>query len=195
MLRVEQEYPGDVVGAVESFWLANDRATDFEFAGSTDLFDSVVYLTPVRAVEQLWPALDAAVSHSRLLDPAILGADHVDTARRVRDTIARAREVMYDAEFYRRLAHQAFHLAARRLEEFTTTKLKSLPHPERLLVDRARRLEAFFSQRFYVAEPFTKQPGTHVSLADTIAGCKATLDGHRDGDDPQSLRYIAGLKE
>ncbi|HTL27633.1 MAG TPA: sigma factor-like helix-turn-helix DNA-binding protein, partial [Tepidisphaeraceae bacterium] len=176
MLTIEEGYPGDAVGNVQVFWMINDRATDPDFARETDLFDSMIFLTPVRAVQGRWPAIDAVISHSCALDASIVGGEHVDVARRVRETISRARELMYDPKFFEYLAYHASARAAERLKEFESRRLAELSADDRLVVSRARKLEAFFAQPFFVAEQFTKRPGVHSSREETIDACRRILE-------------------
>jgi RNA polymerase sigma factor (sigma-70 family) len=190
MLTVEEGYPGDAVGNVQVFWMINDRATDPVFAGETNLFDSLIYLTPVRAVQGFWPAIDALVSHGRALDEAVVGREHVAVARRVREVIEQSRKLMYDPTFFEYLAHHATERAARHLDEFTTRRLNELSPADRLLVSRARKLEAFFTQPFYVAEQFSKRPGISVSLEETIRSCSAIVDGQLDATSEGKLKYV-----
>jgi RNA polymerase sigma factor (sigma-70 family) len=190
MLTIEEGYPGDCVGDVQVFWMINDRATDPDFARETELFDSLIYLTPVRAVQGFWPAIDAVISHGRALDEAVVGREHVEVARRVRETISQARKLMLDAKFFEYLAYHANARAAERLKEFVPRRLSELSVDDRALVERARKLEAFFTQPFYVAEQFSKRPGVSVQLEHTIRSCKAILDGGFDDRREEEFLYI-----
>ncbi len=190
MLTIEEGYPGDTVGNVQVFWMINDRATDPDFASDTDLFDSMIYLSPVRAVQGLWPAIDALISHSRALDESVVGREHVEVAKRVRETIGQARELMYDAKFFEYLAHHANARASERLKEFVPRRMAELSNENRVIVERARKLEAFFTQPFYVAERFSKRPGVSVRRDETVRSCKAILDGDFDDQPEETFLYI-----
>lgn len=190
MLTIEEGYPGDAVGNMQVFWMINDRATDPDFARETDLFDSMIYLSPLRAVQGCWPAIDAMISHGRALDESVLGREHVEVARRVRETIGQARELMYDAKFFEYLAHHANGRASERLKEFVPRRLGELSSSDRLIVERARKLEAFFTQPFYIAEAFSKRPGVSVRREETVRACKAILNGDFDDQPEETFLYI-----
>jgi F-type H+-transporting ATPase subunit beta len=90
-----------------------------------------------------YPGVDVRTARSRLIDENRIAAEDVTLARTAKDTIATARRAEDHSELARDL----------------------------VLIDRARKLRAFFSQPFYVAEPFTKRPGSHLSRADALRGC------------------------
>ena len=110
--------------------------------------------------------VDVRTARSRLIDENRIAAGDVALANAARDAIA----------------------AARMAED----------HPELagdpVLIDRARKLQAYFSQPFYVAEPFTKRPGSHVSRADALRGCHEILNGGHD-DLPVEAFYFTGSME
>jgi F0F1-type ATP synthase beta subunit len=196
MLTREEGYPGDVVGGAEALWLVSERATDYEYAAArTDLFDAVVYLSIVQAVQGLWPAVDGVVSHSRLLDPAVVGSEHAEVASRARETLARARELMRDCAVFEALAHQAPRLAKRRLDASLPKRLAKLSAEDRRLVERARKLERFLTQRFYVAESFTGKPGSRVPREQTVAATRAILDGAYDDVPEDAFLFVGGIDE
>lgn len=195
MLTVEEGYPGDAVGKVQSFWLVTEKATDFEFAQTTGAFDSVLYLSTVPAAQGLWPAVDGTRCRSRLLEPSIVGDEHVRVAARVRETLRRAHELMFDPIFFEALAHQAGNVARKRLGEFVPQRLAELPAADRVLVQRARKLERYFTQPFYVAETFTGIKGTFVSRERTIRDCVAIVDGEFDDVDESKLLYIGSADQ
>jgi F-type H+-transporting ATPase subunit beta len=126
-------------------------------------------MTTELAKRNLWPAIDPLRSHSRLLDPAIVGTEHVEVARRVRDTLRRASELQAGAT----------------------------PHTdedERILA-RARKLEHFFTQPFFVAEPYTKRPGAYVPRKVTVRDCAAILAGEYDHLPDADFLYRGSLDD
>ncbi|MDQ2798132.1 MAG: hypothetical protein M3Y13_00635, partial [Armatimonadota bacterium] len=197
MLRQDEEFVGktDVAGAVQTVWLLTDRATDPAFAAATDLFDATAYFNPLLAVQGLWPAVDPLLSQSRFLDASRVGPEHVETARRVRETLARAKETMTDPVFLELAALGATAQAARRASEFAQARLPALSPEDRLLVARARKLQRFFTQPFFVAEPYTSTPGKWVSRAETIQACQAILDGDADALPEESFRFVGNWSE
>jgi F-type H+-transporting ATPase subunit beta len=105
-----------------------------------------------------------------MLQPSIVGAEHYDTAREVQSTLQRYKELQ---------------------DIIAILGLDELSEEDRLTVDRARKIERFLSQPFFVAEVFTGAPGKYVSLADTIKGFKAILAGELD-DLPEQAFYLVG---
>jgi F-type H+-transporting ATPase subunit beta len=118
----------------------------------------------------MYPAIDPLASQSVLLDPHIVGAEHVALAREVRETIARYRELQ---------------------DIIALLGIEELSVDDRRLVGRARRLQRFLTQPFAVTQAFTGTAGRRVSLADTLAGCRAILDGAGD-DWPESAFFMLG---
>jgi F-type H+-transporting ATPase subunit beta len=102
---------------------------------------------------------------------------------------------MADPVLLELLACRAHQEVKRRAVEFPPQRLAELDQADRLLVSRARKLEHFLTTRFFVAEPFTKQPGVHVPLAETIRGCAMILDGAVDAIPEQSFLYVGAIGE
>jgi len=157
--------PGDVphpTGAGALVCLPIDNPIDAASPAVLDasaLLDARTYLSSSLGKAGIWPAVDPLLSTSRLMDPAIIGQEHYDVARGVRDLLRRYRE----------------------LQEATPAgKLRLLTSEDRTLVARARRARRFLTQPFFVAEPFTRRPGQYVNRADTVRGFKALLEGAYD---------------
>lgn len=122
------------------------------------------------AAKGIYPAVDPLDSTSTMLQPSIVGSEHYDTAREVQSTLQRYKELQ---------------------DIIAILGLDELSEEDRLTVDRARKIERFLSQPFFVAEVFTGAPGKYVSLADTIKGFKAILAGELD-DLPEQAFYLVG---
>ena len=105
-----------------------------------------------------------------MLQPSIVGEKHYDTARAVQSTLQRYKELQ---------------------DIIAILGLDELSEDDRIVVDRARKIERFLSQPFFVAEVFTGSPGKYVSLDDTIAGFQAILNGELD-DLPEQAFYLVG---
>jgi F-type H+-transporting ATPase subunit beta len=195
MLTREEGYPGDAVGTTQAFWLVSDRATDPAYASTTQAFDAVTYLSPVPAVQGLWPAVDPLLSHSKLLDAAIVGAEHLEVAHRVKELLRRAGELMYHPKFFEYLAHQAHRQAVKELEQFVPARLAELSPDDRALVSRARKLERYFTQPFIVAEPFSGRPGKTVGREQTVRDCRDIMDGRLDDVAEDAFRFIGAADE
>lgn len=200
MVRTDTDILGtlgttDKVGSLETFWLLTDRATDPDYASSSEGLDAAVFCSPLQAVRGLWPALDPLRSRSRLLTAAGVGDEHFDVAMRVRDTLRRARELMVDPRFLEYVALGARKQAAERAAAVTLERLPQLSAADRLLVERAQKLEAFFTQPFFVAEPYTAHPGAVVSRTETVAGCRDILDGRFDHLPASAFHFVGGVED
>jgi F-type H+/Na+-transporting ATPase subunit beta len=128
--------------------------------------DTVVTLARAMILRKNYPAVDVLTTRSRLLDENLIDTAEVDIARRAREAIA-----------LRRAAEENPKLA-----------------PDPVVLARAHKLQAFFSQPFFVAEPFNKRPGSYVSRTDALRGCREILDGQHD-DLPVEAFYFTGSIE
>lgn len=161
---------GASITAIEAVYVPADDYTDPAVATTFSHLDSSIVLSRDMASEGLYPAIDPLDSTSALLDPAVIGDEHFDIAQRVRQTIARYRELQ---------------------EVIALLGVEELSMEDRQIVARARRVTRFLTQPFLVTEAFTGRPGRTVSLADTIAGCRAILDGQGDAL-PEAAFYMIG---
>jgi len=158
------------VTAIQAVYVPADDFSDPAVAETFPHLDSTIVLSREQAAAGLYPAIDPLASGSVLLDAAVVGAEHYAVAQEVRQAIARYRD----------------------LEEIIALLgIEELSRADRLLVGRARRLTRFLSQPFQVTEAFTGKPGRSVPIADTLAGCRAILDGAVDDWAEQSF-YMAG---
>jgi RNA polymerase sigma factor (sigma-70 family) len=163
----EDGYSEGTVGPVETFFLRGvDGPWTAETLAALAPVDTVIHLAREMIVRKNYPGVDVRTARSRLLDENLVGVGDAEIARRARETIA-----------LRRAAQENPKLA-----------------PDPALLERARKLQAFFSQPFYVAEPFTKRPGSYVSRADALRGCREILDGMHD-DLPSDAFYFTGSIE
>ena len=118
----------------------------------------------------IYPAVDPLDSTSRQLDPLVVGNEHYDTARAVQGTLQRYKELK---------------------DIIAILGMDELSEEDKLTVSRARKIQRFLSQPFFVAETFTGTPGKYVSLKDTIIGFRAIVDGEMD-DLPEQAFYMIG---
>ncbi|MCO5109314.1 MAG: F0F1 ATP synthase subunit beta [Burkholderiaceae bacterium] len=158
------------VTAIEAVYVPADDFTDPAVTAIATHLDSRVVLSRALAAEGMYPAVDPLASQSRLLDPAIVGQAHCDLAREVREVIARYHELQ---------------------DIIALLGVAELSAEDQLRVKRARRLQRFLTQPFSVTQAFTGQAGRQVALKDTLAGCRALLDGAGD-DLPESAFYMVG---
>ena len=158
------------VTAIEAVYVPADDFTDPAVTAIATHLDSRVVLSRALAAEGMYPAVDPLASQSRLLDPAIVGQTHCDLAREVREVIARYHELQ---------------------DIIALLGVAELSAEDQLRVKRARRLQRFLTQPFSVTQAFTGQTGRQVALKDTLAGCRALMDGAGD-DLPESAFYMVG---
>jgi F-type H+-transporting ATPase subunit beta len=137
-------------------------------APSRDAFDTVIALSTAVAALKIYPAVDPLASGSRWLAPEIVGAEHTVVAARARRCLE----------------------AAAALQE-----REDLDDAARLAVARARKLQRFFSQPFFVAEPYTKTPGTFVPRAEALAACASIVDGEHDDVPEQAFSFVGGIDD
>jgi len=160
---------GAAVTAIQAVYVPADDFTDPAVTAISSHMDSIIMLSRALAASGFYPAIDPLASSSVLLDPLVVGEEHYRIAERAREALARFKDLQ-DI------------IALLGVEELGTS--------DRLIVKRARRLQRFLSQPFVVTEAFTGTPGRSVSRADTIAGCKAILDGVADEWAESSLYMI-----
>jgi F-type H+/Na+-transporting ATPase subunit beta len=161
---------GAAITAIEAVYVPADDFTDPAVTVISSHLESAIVLSRAMAAEGIYPAVDPLVSSSVLLDPLVVGPEHYAVAERVRETLAHWRELR---------------------DVIALLGVEELGAQDRLIVGRARRLQRFLTQPFAVTEAFTGMPGRSVPLADTIAGCRAILDGETD-DRPESALYMIG---
>jgi F-type H+-transporting ATPase subunit beta len=165
---------GAAITSVQAVYVPADDLTDPAVAQTFAHLDASIVLSRNLAALGLYPAIDPLASTSRLLDPARLGMRHYDTALRVRETIER----------YRALT-----------DIISMLGLEELSVEDQCTVRRARRLERFLTQPFFVTETFTGHKGCHVPMEQAIAGCEAILAGQFDSADESALYMIGAIEE
>ncbi len=162
------------VTSIQAVYVPADDFTDPAVASTFAHLDSSIVLSRDMASQGLYPAIDPLASTSVMLDPRVVGEDHYALASEVRRLI----------EHYRELQ-----------EIISLLGMEELSATDRTAVKRARRLIRFLTQPFEVTAQFTGQAGVSVSLADTLAGCRAILDGEADDWAEQSLYMIGRLDD
>ena len=165
---------GAAITAVQAVYVPADDFTDPAVAEIFSHLDSSVVLSREMASEGRYPAIDPLTSTSVLLDPRVLGEDHYRTAQDVRANIAHYRELQ---------------------DIIAMLGIEELSAADRAIVRRARRLERFLTQPFLVTEQFTGLGGRSVPLSETLAGCRAILDGAADEWAESSLYMVGNLDE
>lgn len=165
---------GAAVTAIQAVYVPADDFTDPAVTAISAHMDSMIMLSRDLAAQGFYPAIDPLASSSVLLDPLMVGAEHYALAERAREALARFKD----------------------LEDIIALLgVEELGAEDRLVVKRARRLQRFLSQPFAVTEAFTGMPGRSVSRADTMAGCRAILDGAADEWAESSLYMVGTLED
>jgi F-type H+-transporting ATPase subunit beta len=155
---------------VQAIYVPADDLTDPAPATSFAHLDATTVLSRQIAEIGIYPAVDPLDSTSTMLQPEIVGDVHYATAQRIKETLQRYKELQ---------------------DIIAILGLDELSEEDRLVVARARKVERFLSQPFFVAEIFTGSPGVYVSLADSIEGFNKLLDGSYD-DLPEQAFYLVG---
>jgi len=165
---------GAAITAIEAVYVPADDFTDPAVTAISGHIDSALVLSRDLAAEGIYPAVDPLASFSVLLDPLVVGAEHAAIAGEVRETLAHWRALQ---------------------DVIALLGVEELGARDRQTVARARRLQRFLTQPFAVTEAFTGLPGRSVTLADTLAGCRAILDGAADDWAEGALYMIGALEE
>jgi F-type H+/Na+-transporting ATPase subunit beta len=147
-----------------------DDFTDPAPATTFAHLDSTIELSRALTEIGIYPAVDPLTSTSTILDPQIVGEDHYNTAREVQRVLQRYKDLQ---------------------DIIAILGMEELSDEDKRTVNRARRIQRFMSQPFFVAEQFTQIPGQYVSLADNIASFKEILEGKHD-DKPENAFYMKG---
>lgn len=164
---------GASVTAIQAVYVPADDFTDPAVTALSVHMDSSIVLSRTLAAQGFYPAIDPLASSSVLLDPRVVGEEHHLVAERARATLARLRELE---------------------DVISLLGMEELSTEDRRTVLRARRLQRFLTQPFFVTDAFTGMAGASVSRAQTLAGCRAILDGETD-DWAESSLYMVGTLE
>ncbi len=158
------------ITSVQAIFVPADDYTDPAVATTYTHLDATTALDRKVYEKGIYPAVDPLASTSRILDPQIVGQEHYDVARGVQATLQRYKDLQ---------------------DIIAILGMDELSVEDKLAVSRARRIERFLSQAFFVAEVFTNLPGKYVPRKETVAGFKEILDGKCD-DMPEQAFYLVG---
>jgi F-type H+-transporting ATPase subunit beta len=164
-------------GSITSFqavYVPADDLTDPSPATTFAHLDATLVLSRQVAELGIYPAVDPLDSTSRQLDPLVVGQDHYDTARAVQGTLQRYKELR---------------------DIIAILGMDELSEEDKQVVNRARKIQRFLSQPFFVAETFTGSPGKFVSLKDTIRGFQGIINGEYDDIPEQAFYMVGGIEE
>jgi F-type H+-transporting ATPase subunit beta len=161
------------ITSIQAVYVPADDYTDPAPATTFAHLDAVTALSRQIAELGIYPAVDPLASNSRILDPRIVGEEHYKTAQDVKKVLQRYKELQ---------------------DIIAILGLDELSEEDRLVVSRARKVQRFFSQPFFVAEQFTGLKGAYVKLEDTVRGFREILDGKCD-DLPEQAFFLQGTIE
>ena len=167
--RITSTKEGSIT-SVQAVYVPADDFTDPAPATTFAHLDSTIQLDRSLTEIGIYPAVDPLNSTSTLLSPELVGEEHYAVAREVQRVLQRYKDLQ---------------------DIIAILGMEELSDEDKQTVARARRIQRFLSQPFFVAEQFTNNPGQYVKLADTIAGFKEILDGKHD-DKPESAFYLKG---
>jgi F-type H+-transporting ATPase subunit beta len=167
--RITSTKEGSVT-SVQAVYVPADDLTDPAPATTFAHLDSTIVLNRALTEIGIYPAVDPLDSSSTILDPEIVGEDHYNVAREVQRVLQRYKDLQ---------------------DIIAILGMEELSEEDKQLVARARRIQRFLSQPFYVAEQFTNNPGQYVKLSDSIQAFKEILEGKYDHL-PESAFYLKG---
>ena len=162
------------ITSVQAIYVPADDITDPAPATTFAHLDATTVLSRQIVELGIYPAVDPLASTSRILDPRVLGDEHYQVARGVQTVLQRYKDLQ---------------------DIIAILGMEELSEEDKLVVSRARKMQRFFSQPFFVAEEFTGTPGKYVPLRETVKGVKEILDGHCDEWPEQAFYMVGNLEE
>jgi F-type H+-transporting ATPase subunit beta len=171
--RITSTQEGSIT-SIQAVYVPADDLTDPAPATTFAHLDATTVLSRGLASKGIYPAVDPLDSTSTMLQPEIVGDEHYNTAQRVKETLQRYKELQ---------------------DIIAILGLDELSEEDRATVARARKVERYLSQPFFVAEVFTGSPGKYVPLQDAITGFNEILDGKYDDLPEQSFYLVGGMDE
>jgi F-type H+/Na+-transporting ATPase subunit beta len=165
---------GRSVTSLQAVYVPADDITDPAPHATFAHLDAQTVLS--RSISELgiYPAVDPLDSNSRILDPIVVGERHYDVATRVQETLQRYKDLQ---------------------DIIAILGIDELTEEDKITVQRARKIQRFFSQPFFVAEQFTGLPGKNVPLEETVEGFEALLNGDFDSYPEQAFFNVGGIDE
>ncbi len=162
------------ITSIQAIYVPADDYTDPGVATTFSHLDATTNLSRQIAELGIYPAVDPLASTSRIMDPRVLGDEHYDVARRVKEVLQRYKELQ---------------------DIIAILGMDELGEEDKVTVSRARKTQRFFSQPFHVAEQFTGSPGVYVELKDTIEGFRRIADGELDHVPEQAFFMAGGIED
>ena len=171
--RITSTKKGSIT-SVQAIYVPADDFTDPAPATTFAHLDATTNLSRALTEKGIYPAVDPLASFSRILDPRVIGDDHYQVARDVKEILQRYRDLQ---------------------DIITILGMEELSEEDKLLVARARKIERFLSQPFNVAREFTGREGRYVTTADTVRGFKEIVDGLHDDKPEQAFYMVGGIED
>ncbi len=162
------------ITSLQAVYVPADDITDPAPAATMAHLDSTTVLDRRIFEKGIYPAIDPLRSTSRILDPAVVGEEHYTVARRVQEILQRYRDLQ---------------------DIIAILGIEELSDEDRTTVERARRIERFLSQPFFVAEVFTSRPGRYVPLRETVRSFQEIIEGKHDHLPEQAFYMVGGIDE
>ena len=162
------------ITSVQAIYVPADDITDPAPASTFAHLDTIVILSRERAAKGLYPAIDPLESKTKLLDPSVVGREHYEIALTVK----------YHLQRYKDLE-----------DIIAMLGIEELSKEDRLIVERARKLERFLTQSFFTTEAFTNRKGKHVPLSETLRGCREIIEGKYDDVDEMRFYMVGSIDE
>lgn len=171
--RIASTKDGSIT-SIQAIYVPADDYTDPAPATTFAHIDSTINLDRRLAEQALFPAVDPLASSSKILSPEVVGDEHYRVARGVQEVLQRYKELQ---------------------DIIAILGIDELSDEDKLVVSRARKIQRFLTQPFFVAEQFTNVPGAYVSVAETIRGFAEILDGKHDGLPEQAFYMVGTIDE
>lgn len=171
--RITSTKKGSIT-SVQAVYVPADDYTDPAPATTFAHLDSTIALERSLSEQGLFPAVDPLASSSRALDPQIVGQEHYDVAVGVQKVLQRYKELQ---------------------DIIAILGMEELSDEDKLTVSRARKIQRFLTQSFFVGESFTGRPGKYVSIKETVSGFKEILDGKHDSKPEQAFYMVGSINE
>ena len=174
---LEERITSTVNGSITSFQAVYVPADDYTDPGIVTTFghlDANVSLDRALAAQFLFPAVDPLASNSRIMEPAIVGEDHYNAARGVQQVLQRYKDLQ---------------------DVIAILGIDELSEEDQIIVGRARKIQRFLTQPFFVGEVFTGIPGKYVPVAETVKGFLEIIDGKHDDLPEQAFYMVGGIEE
>jgi len=162
------------ITSIQAVFVPADDITDPAAAIIFSHLDATTVLSRDIVAIGIYPAVDPLQSTSRILDPSVVGKEHYETAQMVKEVLQRYNELK---------------------DIVAILGVSELPKEDELIVNRARKIQRFFSQPFAVAENFTGLPGRYVEINETVRGFKAILSGEVDALPEQAFYMVGTIDE